>query len=105
MTAEPNISNPSMLFLTRELRSNPSVKFSDLAIKAQAEGVQINPVLYGRAKVLLHLVPTRPWGSNRKPAAGILDATKATLLAERTRLETELARVNAILRAFETLPH
>ncbi|MGE3173862.1 MAG: hypothetical protein AB7O97_14655 [Planctomycetota bacterium] len=47
------------------LRMSPDISFQDLKARAAMEGLQMPPIVYGRAKALLGLVPTRP----RKPRA------------------------------------
>lgn len=61
-------STPAFEFLVDELRSQPTSSYAELKAKADERGLKIAPIMYGRAKALLGLVPVRPrgQGKNRK---------------------------------------
>lgn len=61
-------STPAFEFLVNELRSKPTCNYGELKAKADERGLKIAPIMYGRAKALLGLVPVRPrgQGKNRK---------------------------------------
>lgn len=47
-------------FAVRMLRSEPHLEYGDLKLRAEANGFRIPPILYGRAKAYLGLVPVKP---------------------------------------------
>jgi hypothetical protein len=61
-------------FLVQELRREPTLSYGDLKRRAEALGHPIAPIMYGRAKAVLGLVPVRPRGS-RKEAATVRAAS------------------------------
>ena len=64
-------STPAFEFLVEALRAQPTISYGDLKAAAEGKGLRIAPIMYGRAKALLGLVPVRPrgQGKNRKRAA------------------------------------
>ncbi len=52
-------------FATEQLRINPDLTFQDLKHRGSMAGLRLMPIVYGRAKALLGLVPIRP----RQPRA------------------------------------
>ncbi|MFN3243417.1 MAG: hypothetical protein ACE37K_18080 [Planctomycetota bacterium] len=63
-------STPAFEFLVEELRAQPTISYGELKNRADDKGLKIAPIMYGRAKALLGLVPVRPrgQGKNRKKA-------------------------------------
>ncbi|MFK7740416.1 MAG: hypothetical protein AB8H80_08830 [Planctomycetota bacterium] len=63
--------SPSFEFLVAQLREEPTLSYGELKLRSEANDFKIAPIMYGRAKALLGLVPVRPrgQGKNRKPAA------------------------------------
>jgi hypothetical protein len=53
-------------FVKAKLKLNPDASFADIKAQARVEGINVYPVVYGRAKALLGLVPTAPYGSKSK---------------------------------------
>ena len=53
-------------FVKAKLALNPEASFAEIKAQAKCEGVIIYPVVYGRAKALLGLVPTAPYGSKSR---------------------------------------
>ncbi len=53
-------------FVKDKLRKNPEVAYSEIKAQAKLQGLTVYPVVYGRAKALLGLVPTAPYGSKSK---------------------------------------
>jgi len=47
-------------FAVEVLRMVPEIAFQDLKARASMAGLKMQPIVYGRAKALLGLVPTRP---------------------------------------------
>ena len=60
-------SSPAMELVLEQLRENPDLEYKDLQETASQRGFVIYPIMYGRAKALLGLVPTAPRGSRKKP--------------------------------------
>ena len=61
--------SPAFDFLVQELRRQPNASFAELRDRCAAKGFTIAPIMYGRAKAVLGLVPVRPRGSAKKAAA------------------------------------
>ena len=55
-------------FLVGELRREPHISYGELRQRAEANGFPIAPIMYGRAKAVLGLVPVRPRGSKKAAA-------------------------------------
>ncbi|MBL8733116.1 MAG: hypothetical protein JNN13_12165 [Planctomycetes bacterium] len=55
-------------FLVEQLRAEPTLSYGDLRRRAEAEGHPIAPIMYGRAKAMLGLVPVKPRGSKKAAA-------------------------------------
>ena len=53
-------------FAKEKLNLNPEASYAEIKAQAKFEGIPIFPVVYGRAKALLGLVPTAPYGSKSK---------------------------------------
>lgn len=85
-------STPAFEFLVEELRAEPAVSYGQLKLKADAQGLKIAPIMYGRAKALLGLVPVRPrgQGKNRKksPVAKLPRAEAASAEQFSKQIET-----------------
>jgi hypothetical protein len=79
-------------FAKEKLGLNPEASYAEIKAQARFEGIPIFPVVYGRAKALLGLVPTAPYGSKskaRKQAA----LEKAEKAAEEARAKAAEAAV------------
>ena len=59
-------TSPAMDFIIAQLKKEPTVEYRTVKDRADERGMTIYPIMYGRAKALLGLVPTRP----RKEKAG-----------------------------------
>lgn len=57
--------SPDFDFLVAELRSDPHLSYGELRQRSEARGFRIAPIMYGRAKAVLGLVPVRPRGSGK----------------------------------------
>ena len=67
MKEEPEPHKPSaMEFVKARLSLSPEASFAEIKAQAKVEGILVYPVVYGRAKALLGLVPTAPYGSKSK---------------------------------------
>lgn len=47
-------------FLLQQLRSEPNIIYADLRARCELAGFKIAPIMYGRAKAVLGLVPVKP---------------------------------------------
>jgi hypothetical protein len=56
-------------FLIQELRREPGLTYGELRDRATARGFPIAPIMYGRAKAVLGLVPVKPRGKKNAAAA------------------------------------
>ncbi len=70
-------------FAKEKLNLNPEASYAEIKAQAKFEGIPIFPVVYGRAKALLGLVPTAPYGSKSKARKQAAEEK-----AERDRLAT-----------------
>lgn len=61
--------SPAFDFLLQLLRNEPQALYADLREKCAAKGFTIAPIMYGRAKAVLGLVPVRPRGAKAAAAA------------------------------------
>jgi len=66
-------------FLVQELRRDPNLVYADLRQRCEAKGWKIAPIMYGRAKAVLGLVPVKPRGHAKKAAAAAATAVPRTL--------------------------
>ena len=58
-------SSPAFEFTTDLLRQEPKIAYAEVKARAVARGLNVPPILYGRAKAFLGLVPTAPRGSKK----------------------------------------
>lgn len=72
-------------FLVAELRREPNMLYAELRRRAEAKGFPIAPIMYGRAKAVLGLVPVKPRGSKKDKEA----AAAATQAAPRVLKQVE----------------
>ena len=75
--------SPAMEFVVAALKKNPKVEYASLKESAAKKGLTIFPIVYGRAKALLGLVPVAPRGSKKKKAIPKKTATRAVTGAKR----------------------
>lgn len=67
-------------FLVGELRREPQISYGELRLRAEANGFPIAPIMYGRAKAVLGLVPVRPRGSKKAAAEATAQAASTPTL-------------------------
>ena len=81
--AAPAVPNPTRRrgsaafdFIVEELRREAGISYAQLRENATARGFSIAPIMYGRAKAMLGLVPVKPRGSGkaRKAASAAAEA-------------------------------
>ena len=61
--------SPAMDFIVQQLQKDPEVAYRDIAAGAEKKGLEVFPIMYGRAKAMLGLVPTAPRGQGKKKRA------------------------------------
>ncbi len=61
--------SPTYQFVAAQLRENPELTFHRLKDLGEAAGFKVMPVVYGRAKALLGLVPVVPYGEKKRQRA------------------------------------
>ncbi len=61
-------------FLVQELRREPTLIYGVLRERCEAKGWKIAPIMYGRAKAVLGLVPVKPRGTAKKAAEAAVAA-------------------------------
>ena len=62
-------STPAFEFLVEQLQARPTVSYGELRREAEGRGLKLAPIMYGRAKALLGLVPVRPRGQRKAQKA------------------------------------
>jgi transposase len=67
-TAPRKKGSPAFDFLLQELRREPTLLYAPLRDRCAERGFKIAPIMYGRAKAVLGLVPVKPRGSKRAAA-------------------------------------
>ena len=84
-------------FLVGELRREPGLSYGELRRRAEARDFPIAPIMYGRAKAVLGLVPVRPRGAKKAEAA----ATAARNAAPRTLKQVESVAADRFAQKLE----
>jgi len=69
-------------FAVRMLRSEPNLEYGDLRLRAEANGFRIPPILYGRAKEYLGLVPVKPRTPKQEVRRGPLQLRQVESIVE-----------------------
>ncbi len=67
-------------FVKEKLRENPEATYKEIKARAKLAGLTVYPVVYGRAKALLGLVPTAPYGSKSRARKLAKEAKEAKAL-------------------------
>jgi hypothetical protein len=62
-------TSPAMDFIVSYLKKNKKAAYADVRDAADKKGMQIYPIMYGRAQALLNIVPMSPRGSKKKKAS------------------------------------
>ncbi len=75
-------------FVKEKLRENPEASYKEIKARAKLAGLTVYPVVYGRAKALLGLVPTAPYGSKSKARRQAKEAKQAKQLTAASKEAT-----------------
>ena len=59
-------AQPVMIFAKDFLGKHPTAEYAEFRDAATKKGMKVFPIVYGRAKALLGLVPTSPRGSGKR---------------------------------------
>lgn len=100
-------STPAFEFLVEQLRSQPTISYGELRRLADDLNLKIAPIMYGRAKALLGLVPVRPRGQGKSrkqaPTAGLgqVRADSPEQFAQQLEAVQSLEDLRAIARHLE----
>ncbi len=62
--------SPAMNFITSFLKRSPEASYGEISKSAEEAGHKIYPIMYGRAKSLLGLIPEGGSRARRRKAAG-----------------------------------
>lgn len=115
LTAAPAVPSPGRRrgsaafdFIVEELRREGGISYALLREHASARGFSIAPIMYGRAKAMLGLVPVKPRGSGkaRKAEAGPLrlkqvDSVAADRFGRQLDEVRNLEQLVAVVKEFD----
>lgn len=68
-----------MDFIVEALKKDKNAVYADIHAAAGKRGMQIYPIMYGRAKALLGLVPVKPRGQGKARVAKAAAAARASV--------------------------
>lgn len=108
-SAEPKRKgSPAFDFLVESLRAEPTLSYRELQTRSVAKGYKIAPIMYGRAKALLGLVPVAPrgQGKNRKAAKLTTQQTlKQADAGSADQFSEQLSRVRSVDDLVQIIKH
>ena len=100
--------SPAFDFLVQSLREEPTLSYGELQTRSLAKDYKIAPIMYGRAKALLGLVPVAPRGQGKNRKANKL-ATRQTLkqaaASSTDQFGEQLARVRNVDDLVQIIKH
>ena len=88
-------------FLVQELRREPNLLYAELRQRCEAKGWKIAPIMYGRAKAVLGLVPVKPRGSAKKAAAAATAAAATAAASPRVLKQVESVAADRFSKQLE----
>ncbi|MFT4843057.1 MAG: hypothetical protein ACI8UD_000757 [Planctomycetota bacterium] len=96
--------SPAFDFLVESLRAEPTLSYRELQTRSMANSYRVAPIMYGRAKALLGLVPVAPrgQGKSRKPAKQTLQQADA---GSSDHLSQELSNVRSVEDLVQIIKH
>jgi hypothetical protein len=80
--------SPAMEFVVGALKKNPAVDYGTVKAGATKKGLTIFPIMYGRAKALLGLVPVAARGSKKKAKKAPARAAKTKVVRRNSSTST-----------------
>ena len=83
-------------FLVSELRRDSTLVYGELRAACEQRGWKIAPIMYGRAKAVLGLVPVKPRGSGKAATATAAAAAAAASAPARAALPRTLKQVESV---------
>lgn len=94
--------SPAFDFLLQALRREPHASYGELKRRADGEGHKIAPIMYGRAKAMLGLVPVKPRGQSKQAKAKAeAAATAAANAAPRVLRQVESVAADRFAQKLE----
>ena len=66
MAAAKKNTKPGYDFIVASLKKDKNASYADIAAAAKKKSLAVYPIMYGRAKAALGLVPSKPRGSKKK---------------------------------------
>jgi hypothetical protein len=93
-------------FAVDTLRLSPDITFQDLKLRAQMAGLPMQPIVFGRAKALLGLVPTKPRVRKAAPVEAprtLRQVDSAQLLADLPKAGPLSGAISASISKIEEL--
>ena len=99
--------SPAFDFLVESLRAEPALSYGELQTRSTAKGYKIAPIMYGRAKALLGLVPVAPrgQGKNRKSKLTSQQTLKQADAASADQFSQQLSRVRNVDDLVQIIKH
>ncbi|MHC5065605.1 MAG: hypothetical protein ACYTG5_16700 [Planctomycetota bacterium] len=92
--------SPAFNFVVEQLKQAPGLSFAEVKTAAAESGLKIYPILYGRAKALLGLVPVAPRGSKKAAKKQAKPAAKQEASSEGAA-DTPLESLSAVIEAMK----
>jgi len=90
---------PAMALILEQLRADPHASYASVRKHAEARGMKIYPIMYGRALALLGLVEVAPRGSKKRQLQQPLGSAAIEHMVKAVReAEDERARYKAALQ-------
>ena len=83
-------------FLVSELRRDGTLAYGELRAACEQRGWKIAPIMYGRAKAVLGLVPVKPRGSGKAATAAAAAASASASAPARAALPRTLKQVESV---------
>ncbi len=62
-------ASPAFNYVVSRLKRNPGASYADIRAGAEAKGLQIYPIVFGRAQALLGIVKSAPRGQGKQRRA------------------------------------
>ncbi len=93
--------SPAFTFVVEQLKESPDLSFSEVKLKAAEAGLKIYPILYGRAKALLGLVPVAPRGSKKVAKKVRKSSQKDAAAVPSASPDTPLESLSAVIEAMK----
>lgn len=100
--------SPAFDYLVESLREEPKLAYGELQARCAAKGYKIAPIMYGRAKALLGLVPVAPRGQGKNRKASKLTSQQTLKQADSASADQfgeQLSRVRNVEDLVQIIKH